>query len=57
MTIRVHPIPCQHIADFYNWQWERQKCIGYNLLRHGYAGLAKGIQVQHNNLYRTIITL
>lgn len=47
-------VPCAHIADYYQRRWEQQKCIGYNLLRHGYRQWAEGRATYHpqgNNLY------
>jgi len=49
--------PCQHIADFYQVMWEKQPCIGYNMLRHGYRAWANGRAIERshgmaaNNLY------
>lgn len=47
------PVPCQHIADYYQRKWEEQHCIGFNLLRHGYAACAAGRDTlgEANNLY------
>lgn len=53
MRKQVKPVPCAHIAAYYQAAWERHKCIGNNLLRHGYAQQARGeIEVPVNNLYR-----
>ena len=53
MRKQVKPVPCAHIAAYYQAAWERHKCIGNNLLRHGYAQQARGeIEVPANNLYR-----
>jgi hypothetical protein len=49
---RVRPIPCQHIADYYQQRWEARNCIGWNLLRRGYGQWAYGrIERGFNNLY------
>lgn len=45
------PVPCQHIADYYDWKWKQHKCIAYNLLRYGYKQWAKGEVDRENNLY------
>lgn len=53
-TLNWHdPVPCQHIADYYQHSWERQHCIGFNLLRHGYAQWARGgsFNRELNNLF------
>lgn len=56
--IPQRPVPCQHIADFYAHKQAEQPCLGYNLLRKGYAQWAMGkIEGYHNNLYYAIITL
>lgn len=48
----VDPVPCQHIADYYNHLWENHKCIGWNLLRVGYREYAKGGYIYPvNNLW------
>lgn len=46
-------VPCLHIADYYQRAWEKQKCIAYNLLRHGYRQWAEGRAEGNkaNNLY------
>lgn len=45
-------VPCTHIADYYQRKWEQQKCIAYNLLRHGYRQWAEGRATDPaNNLY------
>lgn len=45
-------VPCLHIAEFYQRQWEGHKCIAYNLLRHGYRQWAEGRATDPaNNLY------
>jgi hypothetical protein len=46
-------VPCQHIADYYEWRWKRHKCIAWNLLRIGYRQWAAGlVMTRHlNNLY------
>lgn len=47
-------VPCQHIADYYQHRWEAHKCIGFNLLRHGYRQWSEGravYQTDGNNLY------
>lgn len=51
MGVNVSPAHCAHIADFYQLQWENRPCIGWNLLRHGYAQWAKSVVVPHNNLF------
>lgn len=49
---KVKPVPCQHIADYYDLQWHQHKCIAWNLLRKGYAQFAAGsIDPGFNNLY------
>lgn len=57
----LKPVPCQHIADFYQRQWEAHKCIGWNLLRRGYAAWASGTvtlkDATENNLFRGILSL
>lgn len=50
--IFVHPVPCAHIAAYYQNMWERLPQIGSNLLRQGYRAWAIGeILVTVNNLY------
>lgn len=49
-------VPCAHIAAWYQIAWERHRCIGNNLLRHGYRrwseGSVKIADIEHwNNLY------
>jgi hypothetical protein len=52
MFIEIPPIPCQHIADYYNWLWLNHHCIAWNLLRRGYGQCASGrIEAGFNNLY------
>lgn len=47
------PIPCAHIADFYEREQERHACIAHNLLRRGYRQWASGeIERPVNNLYQ-----
>lgn len=53
MTATTSPVPCAHIAAYYQRRWEGHPCIAFNLLRHGYAEWARG-GVKHpdmNNLY------
>lgn len=46
------PVPCQHIADYYDNRWAAQPCIAWNLLRRGYAQWAAGrVERGVNNLY------
>lgn len=45
------PVPCQHIADYYNQLWEAHHCIAWNLLRRGYTQWAIGNPETLNNLY------
>lgn len=50
-------VPCQHIADYYQRMWEMQKCIAYNLLRHGYRQWSEGrakYEAHGNNLFEGI---
>lgn len=48
----VTPIPCLHLYDYYNWLWEQNHCIAWNLLRRGYFQCAVGmIRLPENNLY------
>ena len=52
MTSHSAPIPCAHIADYYNLLWERHKCIAWAFLRCGYAQCARGGWIDPaNNLY------
>ena len=51
--VNITPVPCQHIADWYQRQWEARPCLASNLLRWGYKGWASGrVAVPMNNLYR-----
>ncbi len=53
MWLKVRPIHCQHIADYYDYLWSANHQLGTNLLRHGYGQQAKGrIEVPVNNLYK-----
>lgn len=46
------PVPCQHIADYYQYKWEQHRCIAWNLLRRGYKQWASGlIERGVNNLF------
>lgn len=46
------PVPCAHIAAYYEWRWQQHKCIAFNLLRRGYAQWANGTpEPVVNNLY------
>lgn len=48
----VVPAACAHIADYYHQRWEGHKCIGFNLLRHGYRQWANGrLSITGNNLF------
>lgn len=47
----VQPVPCQHIADYYERRWQDHKCIGWNLLRRGYRQWSAGLVEPFNNLY------
>lgn len=48
----VDPVPCAHIADYYDRQQRKMRCIGFNLLRKGYRQWAVGGGIDpHNNLY------
>ena len=50
--LKRHPVPCQHIADYYQLKWEEHKCLAWNLLRKGYRQWAAGrIERGTNNLY------
>lgn len=49
--IKVDPVPCQHIADYYQHLWQRRRCIGWNLLRQGYRQWAEGQVFEWNNLF------
>jgi len=45
-------VPCMHIYAYYQYKWENQKCIAYNLLRRGYlAWASKKVISSFNNLY------
>ncbi len=53
MKRQTTPVPCAHIALFYQRAWEQHHCIGNNLLRHGYAQWSRGeIQCPENNLFQ-----
>jgi hypothetical protein len=46
------PVPCQHIADYYDRLWASHHCIAWNLLRRGYGQWAAGrIERGANNLF------
>lgn len=46
------PVPCAHIADYYDRRQRKHKCIGFNLLRWGYRQWAVGGAIDpQNNLY------
>lgn len=48
----VTPVPCAHIADFYQQMWEGHKCLAWQLLRKGYRQAAKGlVEAEVNNLW------
>lgn len=52
MFVTIHPIPCQHISDYYTRKWEQHKCLAWNLLRRGYLQCAAGsIKEGTNNLF------
>lgn len=42
---QVKPVPCQHIADYYQFQWLQKPSLGHNLLRHGYRQWSEGKQI------------
>ena len=48
----VKPVPCEHIADYYNMRWTEHKCLAWQLLRHGYRQWSAGcIERGMNNLF------
>lgn len=47
----VHPVPCEHIADYYTHRWQNHKCIAFNLLRRGYGQWSRGHVEAFNNLF------
>lgn len=48
----MKPVPCQHIADYYEMRWWQSPSIGLNLLRQGYRDWAcGGPTIPFNNLY------
>jgi len=47
----VKPVPCAHIAAFYDLQWKMRPSIGTNFLRFGYLQWSEGRPVNGNNLY------
>lgn len=49
--IEIRPVPCQHIADYYEQLWQGHKCIAWNFLRRGYRQWSQGLIEQCNNLY------
>lgn len=52
MFINVPTVPCQHIADYYDAEWNKQKNLGNSLLRRGYYQWAMGfIDFPVNNLF------
>lgn len=51
MLTAVTPVPCQHIADYYDMRWRDHKCIAWNLLRRGYTQWARGYIESFNNLF------
>jgi hypothetical protein len=48
---RIMPIPCAHIAAYYDWKWRQHHCIAYNFLRFGYLQCSEGRPDAFNNLY------
>lgn len=57
--LNIHPIQCQHIADYYWHKHSKNPSIGNKLLYHGYTQCAMGIIEQRfNNLFsRPILKL
>lgn len=55
----VDPVPCQHIADYYNHRQEENPSLGNNLLRRGYQQFASGRIESYsvNNLFRPTIRI
>lgn len=50
--ISVTPVPCAHIAAYYDVLWNAHKCLAWQLLRRGYRQWANGsIEVGFNNLF------
>lgn len=47
----IPPVPVAHIADFYDRQWEANKCLAWQLLRRGYRQLSVGRIESCNNLF------
>ena len=48
----VKPVPCEHIADYYNMRWTEHRCLAWQLLRHGYRQWSAGYIVRGvNNLF------
>lgn len=47
----IRPVPCAHIADYYDVMQQRRASIGSNILRHGYRQAATGIVTWWNNLF------
>jgi hypothetical protein len=48
------PVPCAHIADYYERRWQAHHCIAFNLLRFGYRQWAEGrarYSERGNNLF------
>ena len=52
--ISVRPVPCAHIADYYDALWVGHKCLAWQLLRRGYRQWAVGRIEECNNLWETI---
>ncbi|QIW87214.1 hypothetical protein Ab1vBOLIVR2_gp19 [Agrobacterium phage OLIVR2] len=54
------PVPCAHIADYYEWKIYHlgERNLGNTLLYKGYLHWAAGfIEGYWNNLYRAVITI
>lgn len=50
--VDVEPVPCAHIAAYYNFLWTQNHQLGTNLLRRGYSQWTRGyIEFGINNLY------
>lgn len=46
------PVPCAHIADYYDRMQNKRRCIAFNLLRRGYRQWAVGGGIDpENNLF------
>lgn len=49
---KIPPIACDHIALFYQLEWEGHKCLAFQLLRKGYKQCSNGlIEQEFNNIF------